>query len=151
MIFVFSLSCDECLLSFEGGPGYTLYTAYSGVVLVAGGSGISYATSVLDDILQKHASGKSNVRVIEVVWSVTDPGKQKAGSFFPPRRANSFTRLLLLASSGAPPAHAPATISAHRALPPLLRALDSHVPSPATRTANDPAAGHAPPRGPPRH
>ncbi|KAH9026839.1 ferric reductase like transmembrane component-domain-containing protein [Lactarius pseudohatsudake] len=55
------------------GPGYTLYTAYSGVVLVAGGSGISYATSVLDDILQKHARGKSNVRVIEVVWSVTDP------------------------------------------------------------------------------
>ncbi|KAN0131735.1 Ferric reductase like transmembrane component domain containing protein [Lactarius tabidus] len=55
------------------GPGYTLYTAYSGVLLVAGGSGISYATSVLDDILQKHASGKSNVRVIEVVWSVTDP------------------------------------------------------------------------------
>ncbi|KAI9457618.1 ferric reductase like transmembrane component-domain-containing protein [Lactarius psammicola] len=55
------------------GPGYTLYTAYSGVILVAGGSGISYATSVLDDILQKHASGKSNVRVIEVVWSVADP------------------------------------------------------------------------------
>lgn len=67
--------CLPALL--EGGPGYTLYTAYSGVVLVAGGSGISYATSVLDDILQKHASGKSNVRVIEVVWSVSDPGKQK--------------------------------------------------------------------------
>jgi hypothetical protein len=76
----FSIHCfyDEyVLISFEGGPGYTLYTAYSGVLLVAGGSGISYATSVLDDILQKHASGKSNVRVIEVVWSVTDPGKQK--------------------------------------------------------------------------
>ncbi|KAH9055774.1 hypothetical protein EDB87DRAFT_1779870 [Lactarius vividus] len=56
------------------GPGYTLYTAYSGVVLVAGGSGISYVTGVLDDILQKHASGSSNVRVIEVVWSVADPG-----------------------------------------------------------------------------
>ncbi|KAI9440697.1 hypothetical protein H4582DRAFT_1488315 [Lactarius indigo] len=55
------------------GPGYTIYTAFSGVVLVAGGSGISYVTGVLDDILQKHASGKSNVRVIEVVWSVADP------------------------------------------------------------------------------
>ncbi|KAI9455090.1 hypothetical protein BJY52DRAFT_685195 [Lactarius psammicola] len=55
------------------GPGYTLYTAYSGVVLVAGGSGISYVMGVLDDILQKHASGKSNVRVIEVLWSVADP------------------------------------------------------------------------------
>jgi hypothetical protein len=56
-----------------GGPGYTLYAAYSGVVLVAGGSGISYVAGVLHDILQKHASGRSNVRVIEVVWSVTDP------------------------------------------------------------------------------
>jgi len=55
------------------GPGYTLYTAYSGVMFVAGGSGISYITGVLHDILQKHASGKSNLRVIEVVWSVADP------------------------------------------------------------------------------
>ncbi|KAH9000461.1 hypothetical protein EDB92DRAFT_1940194 [Lactarius akahatsu] len=71
--------CDgarEVRIIVEGpysGPGYTLYTAYSGVVLVAGGSGISYVTGVLDDILQKHASGQSNVRVIEVVWSVADP------------------------------------------------------------------------------
>jgi hypothetical protein len=59
----------------QGGPGYTLYTAYSGAVLVAGGSGISYVMSVLDDMLQKHASGKSHVRVIEVIWSVMDPGE----------------------------------------------------------------------------
>ncbi|KAH9039359.1 hypothetical protein EDB85DRAFT_1930166 [Lactarius pseudohatsudake] len=71
--------CDgarEVRIIVEGpysGPGYTLYTAYSGVVLVAGGSGISYVMGVLDDILQKHASGQSNVRVIEVVWSVADP------------------------------------------------------------------------------
>ncbi|KAF8504341.1 hypothetical protein F5888DRAFT_1799059 [Russula emetica] len=55
------------------GPGYTLYTAYSGAVLVAGGSGISYVMSVLDDMLRKHASGMSHVRVIEVIWSVMDP------------------------------------------------------------------------------
>ncbi|KAH9166989.1 hypothetical protein EDB89DRAFT_1856948 [Lactarius sanguifluus] len=69
-------SAREVRVIVEGpysGPGYTLYTAYSGVVLVAGGSGISYVTSVLDDVLQKHASGNSNVRVIEVVWSVADP------------------------------------------------------------------------------
>jgi len=56
-----------------GGPGYSLYSAYSGVVLVAGGSGISYVMGVLDDVLQKHACGKSRVRVIEVIWSVADP------------------------------------------------------------------------------
>ena len=44
-------------------------------MLIAGGSGISYVTGVLHDILQKHASGRSNLRVIEVVWCVTDPGK----------------------------------------------------------------------------
>ncbi|KAI0251040.1 ferric reductase like transmembrane component-domain-containing protein [Lactifluus subvellereus] len=57
------------------GPGYTLYSAYSGAVLVAGGSGISYVMSVLDDMLHRHASGKSHLRVIEVIWSITDSGK----------------------------------------------------------------------------
>jgi ferric-chelate reductase len=55
------------------GPGYTLYTAYSGVMLVAGGSGISYVMGVLQDILRKHAAGQSNVRVVEVVWCIADP------------------------------------------------------------------------------
>ncbi|KAH9991983.1 hypothetical protein BJV74DRAFT_771842 [Russula compacta] len=55
------------------GPGYTLYTAYSGAVLVVGGSGISYAMSILDDMLQKHANGRSRLRVIEVVWAITSP------------------------------------------------------------------------------
>jgi ferric-chelate reductase len=30
---------------------------------------------VLSDVLQKHASGKSRLRVIEVIWAVTDPGE----------------------------------------------------------------------------
>ncbi|KAI9451845.1 ferric reductase like transmembrane component-domain-containing protein [Russula earlei] len=55
------------------GPGYTLYTAYSGALLVAGGSGISYVMSVLDDMLRKHACGRSRVRVIEVIWSIANP------------------------------------------------------------------------------
>jgi len=71
-----SLVCDSAdTVYLEGGPGYTLYTAYSGAVLVAGGSGISYVMSVLDDILRKHADGKSRVCVIEVIWSVMDPGE----------------------------------------------------------------------------
>ena len=32
--------------------------------------------SVLDDMLRKHASGKSHLRVIEVIWSVMDPGEE---------------------------------------------------------------------------
>jgi hypothetical protein len=60
----------------QGGPGYTLYTAYSGAVLVAGGSGISYVMGVLDDMLRNHADGKSHLRFIEVIWSISDPGKR---------------------------------------------------------------------------
>ena len=66
----------------QGGPGYILYTAYSGVVLVAGGSGISYVMSILDDMLQKHANGKSHVRIIEVIWSVMDLGEEVNSRMF---------------------------------------------------------------------
>ncbi len=31
---------------------------------------------VLDDMLQKHASGKSRVCVIEVIWAIQDTGKR---------------------------------------------------------------------------
>lgn len=51
-----------------------MFTSYSGALLVAGGSGVTFILSVLEDILQKHAEGRSRLRVIEVVWSVSDPG-----------------------------------------------------------------------------
>lgn len=65
---------DSSELFCVGGPGYTMFTSYSGALLVAGGSGVTFILSVLEDILQKHAEGRSRLRVIEVVWSVSDPG-----------------------------------------------------------------------------
>ena len=38
--------------------------------------------SILDDMLQKHANGKSHVRVIEVIWSVMDIGKSANSRMF---------------------------------------------------------------------
>ena len=58
-----------------GGPGHTLFASYSGALLVAGGSGITFVLSILADLLQKHGEGRSRLRVIEVVWSVADPCK----------------------------------------------------------------------------
>ena len=58
-----------------GGPGYTLFESYSGALLVAGGSGITFVLSMLSDLLQRHEEGCSRLRVIEVVWSVADPCK----------------------------------------------------------------------------
>ncbi|KAI0055985.1 hypothetical protein BV25DRAFT_1865522 [Artomyces pyxidatus] len=55
------------------GAGHTLFNSYSGALLVAGGSGISYALALLDDMLQKHAQGNSRLRIIEVVWAVGGP------------------------------------------------------------------------------
>ncbi len=163
MIF-FVPSRDEYLLALpEGGPGYTLYTAYSGVVLVAGGSGISYATGVLEDILQKHAAGRSNVRVIEVVWSVADPGKRKLPSAMSRVTAFELTtdgcnhlpfRLPLFAPSRAHVTHAAARISACRALAPLLRTLDPHLRFRRAHAAHRAAPWHTPSCGPaqrPRH
>ena len=43
-------------------------------MLVAGGSGITYALSTAQEIMQKSAEGASRTRVVELVWSITDPG-----------------------------------------------------------------------------
>jgi hypothetical protein len=37
---------------------------------------------VLEDMLQKHACGKSRLRVIEIIWSVTDPGEGPMSQIF---------------------------------------------------------------------
>ncbi|KZT12697.1 incomplete iron reductase [Laetiporus sulphureus 93-53] len=56
-----------------GGPGHAMVTSFSGAMLVAGGSGITYALATVQEMLQKSTESASHVRVIELVWSVTDP------------------------------------------------------------------------------
>ncbi|KAH9935347.1 ferric reductase like transmembrane component-domain-containing protein [Fomitopsis serialis] len=60
-----------------GGPGHAVVTSYSGAMLVSGGSGITYALATAQEILQKSAEGASRSRVVELVWSVTDPAGLK--------------------------------------------------------------------------
>ncbi|KAI0320002.1 ferric reductase like transmembrane component-domain-containing protein [Amylostereum chailletii] len=55
------------------GAGLTMFEAYSGALLVAGGSGITYILGLAEDMLKKHAAGQSRLRVIELVWTVADP------------------------------------------------------------------------------
>ena len=45
------------------------------MLLVAGGSGITFVLSILEDLVQKHAKGHSRVCAIDVIWSVADPCK----------------------------------------------------------------------------
>lgn len=58
---------------FLGGPQRTVLSSFSGVVLVAGGSGITFALAALEDLVQKDTAGESRVKIIELVWVVADP------------------------------------------------------------------------------
>ncbi|KAG2040684.1 ferric reductase like transmembrane component-domain-containing protein [Suillus americanus] len=56
-----------------GGPGHCVFASYSAAIFIVGGSGISFALSAVQDILQRDSEGASRVKIIEVVWSVRDP------------------------------------------------------------------------------
>jgi hypothetical protein len=56
-----------------GGPGHTIYSSFSAVVLIAGGSGITYSLSVLADLVLKDLNNESRVKSIYLVWSIPDP------------------------------------------------------------------------------
>jgi ferric-chelate reductase len=56
-----------------GGPGHTIYSSFSAAVLIAGGSGITYSLSVLEDLVLKDLNDESRVKSIDLVWSIPDP------------------------------------------------------------------------------
>ena len=58
-----------------------MFTSFSGAVLVAGGSGITFALSVVQDLIQQDLKGWSRVKIIELVWTVRDP--ESARPFMP--------------------------------------------------------------------
>ncbi|KAL6302891.1 iron reductase [Sparassis latifolia] len=60
-----------------GGPGHSIVASFSGAMLVAGGSGITYALSTVQELLQKAMEGASRVRTVELVWSIPDPAHLK--------------------------------------------------------------------------
>jgi ferric-chelate reductase len=42
--------------------------------VVAGGSGISFALSVIQDLIQKDLKAESRIKVLELIWIVQNPG-----------------------------------------------------------------------------
>lgn len=61
-----------------GGPQRTIFSSFSGALFVVGGSGITFALSSIQDLIQKDLEGNCRVKVIELIWIVKDPGKQTA-------------------------------------------------------------------------
>lgn len=57
-----------------GGPGHRVFSSFSAAVVVAGGSGITFALSVIQDLIQKDLNAESRVKVLELIWIIQDPG-----------------------------------------------------------------------------
>ncbi|OJA16573.1 hypothetical protein AZE42_03834 [Rhizopogon vesiculosus] len=55
-----------------GGPGHCVFASYSAAIFFVGGSGITFALSAVQDILQRDSEGASRVKIIEVIWTVPD-------------------------------------------------------------------------------
>ncbi|KAF8201138.1 hypothetical protein K438DRAFT_1671354 [Mycena galopus ATCC 62051] len=56
-----------------GGLGHMMAHSYSAAVFVVGGSGISFAMAVIQDLIDKDLRGQSRVKIIELIWTVPDP------------------------------------------------------------------------------
>ncbi|KAJ6504187.1 hypothetical protein C8R47DRAFT_968696 [Mycena vitilis] len=55
-----------------GGPGFSMFNSYSAALFVAGGSGITFALSAIQELIQQDLKGESRVRVIELIWIAQD-------------------------------------------------------------------------------
>lgn len=56
-----------------GGLGCTVVSSYSAALLIAGGSGITFALSAAQHLLNCEVKGQNQVEVLHVVWIIKDP------------------------------------------------------------------------------
>ena len=59
---------------YIGGPGHRVFSSFSAAVVVAGGTGITFALSVIQDLIQKDLKAESRVKVLDLIWVIQDPG-----------------------------------------------------------------------------
>ncbi|KAJ7901617.1 hypothetical protein B0H13DRAFT_765305 [Mycena leptocephala] len=55
-----------------GGPGFAIFSSYSAALFIVGGSGLTFALSAIQELIQQDLQGESRVRVIELIWVVQD-------------------------------------------------------------------------------
>jgi len=56
-----------------GGPGHAIFASYSSVVIFAGGSGITFGLSVIQDLVQKDLQAQSRVKAMHLIWMIQSP------------------------------------------------------------------------------
>ena len=59
---------------YIGGPGHKVFSSFSAAVVVAGGSGITFGLSVIQDLIQKDLNAESRIKFLELIWIIQDPG-----------------------------------------------------------------------------
>ena len=63
-----------------GGPGSSMFASFSAAMFVVGGSGITFALSTVQELVQRDLEGSSRVKVIELIWCIQDHGVSLASS-----------------------------------------------------------------------
>ncbi|KAG8950754.1 hypothetical protein FRC04_007173 [Tulasnella sp. 424] len=56
-----------------GGPGHDVLSSFSSAFIVAGGSGITFGLSSVDEIIREAEKGLAKTRMIEFIWVIQDP------------------------------------------------------------------------------
>ena len=65
----------QIIYGYAGGLGNTMMSSFSGAFMIAGGSGISYVSAAVEELLQKAARNTSSVTVLDLIWVVRHPGE----------------------------------------------------------------------------
>ncbi|KAJ2919424.1 hypothetical protein MD484_g997, partial [Candolleomyces efflorescens] len=60
-----------------GGPGRLVFSSFSSVVLVCGGSGITFGLGMLSDLVKKDLVGECRVKSCELIWVVQEVGRRQ--------------------------------------------------------------------------
>lgn len=80
------------LLDGPYGGVSTNLAIYEHVVLIAGGAGVTFIMPVLQDLVDKMSYERSAAcKVVDVVWSVKETGKWRAGEVFQALRISGLT------------------------------------------------------------
>lgn len=56
-----------------GGPGHDVLSSFSSAFIVAGGSGITFGLSAVDEIIREAERYHAKTKIIHLIWVVQDP------------------------------------------------------------------------------
>ncbi|OCF59961.1 hypothetical protein L486_02634 [Kwoniella mangroviensis CBS 10435] len=67
---VLGRGCKVLVEGPYGGPCSTVFASFSGIMLIAGGSGITYSLGMFEDVIRKAEEGHLRASTVHFVWAV---------------------------------------------------------------------------------